>query len=1535
MATPAEKEFMASMTGWMNETQKAIQVLIQSNTTTRQMVQQSANDAAEAAVTALLNARPANPDIDVQQNQDPPRQHQPQPRRGNLTKCSARFRGQVDDVEVFLAAVNAYRTSNHVADDDAIAAMPCLLLEQAATWWSAVKTNVNTWAEVERLLNFSFGHVWTNSTVLLQWIALVHEATVPSELFIAKCRSILSHFSDEAAVSDVLRLDMTYTKLHANLRGRINRSDFNSFDTMITKCREIENLWREYGLLTAPSMIVPTQQTAAAPRTATPFYNQQPQQQHRLNVAVNQASQTFKCEFHRSNSHTAAKCKQNFGPLPSGSASTPVQSPNRSFASSGTLDSSASSFSPSLTTPATAAPQPRPIICLRCGQPGHISAGCPSRQQYQQFHQQQQLQQSQQTQPQQQMKMKTKLAALTLNTASQRNRIYTCATVLGKPELSLLDGGSSNCVLGHHHFDSIESEIVLPPSQLIDIKMADKRHITTSCHVLLLPLRLGEGAGARSINWKFIYTPHLIIDETIIGSDLFEELDIDVHYKTRGWCFRDNPSCVFPDRSPELKKLPSIECAAAVFEPSTLETSALDEQGQQLVDGVLSNFPEVFTEYGPPSTLGTHRIPTGDVKGLDGGFYSIPSSRRVKVLDMINEMRENNIIEPCESSWSSPLLVIPKSEGGLRLCVDYRQLNAVTTSDCYPMPSIDRLLFRTDRRNFVSLLDLRSGFWQIPVAEIDRDKTAFACEFGSFQFLRMPFGLKGAPATFQRAMDNFARSIPHVHVHAYLDDLIIISPTFNQHLKDLETVFNRLRQTNLRVNKEKCRFVCEKFKYLGHIITTEGVSTDPNKVSAITDLPRPTSAKQVSSFVSTCSWYRRFIPDFANIARPLTDLLKKGTTFVWTENQQLAFDKLKTSITTAPCLATADDTKPFYLYTDASNYALGAVLCQGEEGFLRPIEFASRLMIPAERNYSTTEREALAVVWALDRFRGYLECAQVRLLTDHQPLRWLLTLKSPQGRLARWALRIQGYDADIKYVPGKVNCVADLLSRPPIPTTIAADLAAIEVSFEPVSVVDLRTRQLADPDVAKIIKALEASPPLPTEVERWTGRGFVTNRGVLYKCSSDDELEEPQLFAPRDMRDQIIRDHHDAETAGHLGTRRTFARIAQKFYWPGLWKEVADYVRCCTTCQRYKPSNSPPIGLIQTPAPQRRFETIAVDLVGPLPCTPGGNRWILSAEDLATRYIEVFAVPEATAEVCARTLIAEYFLRYGVPRKMVSDNGTQFVSRVMQYTAEYFRVRQSLIPVHRPQANPVERKHRDLKTMLAIFVKQHHTLWDTFLPAVRFAMNTAVTQATGYTPAYLVFAGELRSPAHINADVRPVDTTENFSADVVPYIHRLDEALVSARETLAADQDRRLARTEEDETDLPVFEPGDRVYVQTYFLSSSSTSTTAKFYPRRDGPYVIVRRCSPTAYEIASPDRPEVILGKYHITDLTPIVGPDNDKSAIRQIRRRGRPSAPSAPVENQDIAPTAPLPVPEPAPTAPAVQPARRGRGRPRKNRG
>ncbi|GBM07567.1 Retrovirus-related Pol polyprotein from transposon 17.6 [Araneus ventricosus] len=290
----------------------------------------------------------------------------------------------------------------------------------------------------------------------------------------------------------------------------------------------------------------------------------------------------------------------------------------------------------------------------------------------------------------------------------------------------------------------------------------------------------------------------------------------------------------------------------------------------------------------------------------------------------------------------------------------------------------------------------------------------------------MPFGLRNAPATFQRLMDIFCRNLPAM---AYLDDIIVLSPTFDQHLLHLETVFLKLKDYKLRANRSKCHFACSRVKYLVLWITSRGIEVDPDKLSAVQKIPPPRNVKQVQSFLQTCSWYRKFIPNFSEIARPLSNLTKKKTVWTWTESEQNAFTTLKNCLVSPPILSQADFTKPFVLRTDASSYALGAVLLQGADMEEHPIKYASRLLNSAERNYSTTEREALAVVWALNKFRGYIEGSKITVASDHQPLKCLMKLKSPSGRLARWALQLQSFDLNLEYIPGKSNVVADMLSR--------------------------------------------------------------------------------------------------------------------------------------------------------------------------------------------------------------------------------------------------------------------------------------------------------------------------------------------------------------------------------------------------------------------------------------------------------------------------------------------------------------------------
>ena len=1507
------------------------------------------------------------------------------PAHGNLTRCSVRFHGHHgENPEVFLAAINSYKTTNNIPDQDAIAALPVLLLDRAGSWWNTVKATTNTWALFQTNFRFAFGDNWTNSLVLQRWMQLQHDQGEPAELFISRCRDLLTHFSNEAAVSDILRIDFAFTKLHPNLRLRMNRSEVDSFDTLITKCRLIESAWREHGMMAPVVPVIPIQEFHHNHQSSYQQSHYQFQAHDRpVNAHIAPVNPTppqphFRCPAHKSDRHSWDNCYQNPAAAARKQNASYSHTNNRqsnpnagyshnnnngysNFNNNSQAQSSSSSpqmgnnFSsarppqpsanfqqsrPSpqqpqqqrqqqqqsqtsagqsvprqqLYSPAPTSVLPQPsfvpsssVICLKCGGAGHIASDCAYA-----------------GQPIRVKAEPTNMSAVHLSMSAvecidsvdtcsiyfssppRAKRIYAMVLIGGILEVVLLDGGSNRSVISKRLFDSIRT--LCPPSSRgkAVMRLANGLTVSTSYTKLITDVTIGGGELIRSFPLPLMYTEDDPFQTTTLGADFLQISNIDTNYTEDCWCFRDCPEQRFAS-------VTDVDSSATLFKLSEEDAPALETSDREQLERLIQPFAGTFDEYGPPSTIGVHRIDTGDAEPTTTTPYPIPAKRRIKVQEMLGEMQDNGIIEPCDSAWSSPLLAVAKKDeiDSLRLCVDYRKVNKLTRPDRYPMPRLDQLLFRSGRRNFVSLLDLRTGFWQIPMAEEDRDKTAFTCEFGLFRYLRMPFGLQNAPATFQRAMDLFARTIPQVRLYAYLDDIIIISEDHDQHLRDLETVFRQLQKFNLRVNRKKCRFFCQRFKYLGHFVTPDGIETDESKVTAITEIPSPRTVKQVQSFVAACSWYRRFVPNFADIARPLTDLLKKNRPFKWTSAEEDSFSQLKTLLTSSPCLATSIEDKPFYLYTDASNYALGAVLCQGERDSCRPIEYASRLLIPAERNYCTTEREALAIVWALDRFRGYLECNEVIVMTDHQALRWLMSLKSPHGRLARWALQIQGYEAEIKYVPGHTNVVADLLSRPFLSDEMILEISAIEISFEPANIPSIREQQLADPESAKIIKAFECTPTIQTEIDRWCGRGFFMNQGLLYKFGSDDELEDPQIYTPRAMRKQILNDCHNSETSGHMGVRRTYARVAQRFYWPGMFKEIVDFVRCCTACQRYKSSNQPPSTVLQTPAPQRRFETLAIDLFGPLPVTPRGNRWILSVEDPATRYVEFFALPDGSADLCARTLVAEVFFRYGIPRKLISDNGAQFVSTIMQYTAHRFGIRQSMIPVHRPQANPVERKHRDLKPILAIAIQQNHTEWDEALPASRFAMNTAITQATGFSPAYLVFASELRTPYDINYDTRPISSTDDIQNEIAPYLEKLQDSLRCARETLALEQDRQKEIAEAGNREMKSFEPGDRVWVATYFLSHSAAGLTSKFYPKRDGPYIVTRQCSPTSYEVASAEQPEVVLGKYHASDLTACRGSNIGTQPVRPLARRGRPRKNRTPaVAPQDIA-EGPAPAP------------------------
>lgn len=1059
---------------------------------------------------------------------------------------------------------------------------------------------------------------------------------------------------------------------------------------------------------------------------------------------------------------------------------------------------------------------------------------------------------------------------------------------------ALIDTAAKRCIAGCSLYALLlKQKFPFVVSNML-IKLADGSMQDTT--VKLAKVDVDVYKSRLTVPVTFVILPYATNNETLLGIDFITQAGLVLNFSAMTWHLPDTPQIVHQLKC-EKARARCIECCSTEFLRDDEGTMLATDERVSLAN-LLMCYDDVFSEKGECTPYAEHHLDTGDHLPIAVPPYRLTPAKRAVMETEINKMLSDGVIEECESAWASPALLVPKKDGTFRFCVDYRKLNAITKTDSYPLPLIDDLLQYTKKNCYMSTIDLRSGYWQVKLAEQDRDKSAFTCPLGVYRFKVMPFGMCNAPATFQRLIDRFksGAALKDLTLLCYLDDLILITEgSYSKHLAELQIVFDRLRVFKLRANRAKCMFVRTSVKYLGHIITRDGVSPDPDKVTAISNMRTPSSMKHLKSFLQTCSWFRKFVPGFSKIAQPLTQLTKKDVAWTWGEAQETAFNQLKVLLTTAPILSQPDYNVEFILRTDASNYALGAALLQGESPTdEHPIEYASRLLTPAERNYSTTEREALAVVWAVDKFRGYIDGHRVRVASDHQPLKWLLTLKSPAGRLVRWAMKLQAYDLHLEYTPGKANVIADTLSRPPCEdeSRTACGICTVVVETPRWEAPTLREAQLADLDVGKIIKDIEGEEEVANT--RWAERGYCMTQGVLYRYSHDEDNEEPQLVIPESLRKEIMVECHDKATAGHGGIDRTLKRIAQRYYFPGMRRFVTEYLKTCIECQRYKPSNVKPAGLLQTPVPAQRFEVLAVDLFGPLPRGSLGERWLLVVEDTASKWVELFPLVEATAEACARALIDEVFLRYGVPRRLISDNGVQFVADVMKHAMAALGVKQNLIPLYHPEANPVERKNRDIKTQLAILVEGHHKEWPEALPAIRFAMNTAVCKSTERTPAYLTFGRELRSPLDARADLRDVTDAVNYVPQITPYLRKLAGALADSKETMERQQDVRKAAKDDKRQEGETYAVGDLVLIKTHALSNASKGVSAKFMPKQDGPYVIVNQVSPTTYILAHQQKPDDVVGKYHVSQLKRYHARDDEQSEVcRPVapkRKRGRP---------------------------------------------
>jgi transposase InsO family protein len=894
----------------------------------------------------------------------------------------------------------------------------------------------------------------------------------------------------------------------------------------------------------------------------------------------------------------------------------------------------------------------------------------------------------------------------------------------------------------------------------------------------------------------------------------------------------------------------------------TVTTELSHEQLRQMIDKELPplEFDELSTllqEYATSfdcntSTLGRavhtfHAINVGDNTPIRQRLRRHSPEEREVISKEVQSMLSKGVIEQSSSPWASPVVLVRKKDNTWRFCIDFRKVNGITKKDSYPLPRIDDALDTLYGSSYFSSIDLRSGYWQIPMKPDDKEKTAFLTPDGLYHFNVMPFGLCNAPATFERLMDNVLRGLTWQICLCYLDDVLVFASSFAQHLSRLRLVLQALAQAGLQLNAKKCHFGARSVKVLGHIVNSHGIKPDPDKIKAVSEFPVPKDVKELQSFLGLCGHFRRFIARFADRAHSLTQLLAKKSPWVWTNTSQCAFDDLKQALSTPPVLAHYNPNATIELHTDASSFGLGAVLLQPdcESLVLRPVAYASRTLSPAERNYSTTERECLAIVWAVTKFRPYVYGKHFNVITDHHSLCWLANLQNPSGRLARWSLRLQEYDFTIAYKSGDRHKDADGLSRRPLASENSSSIDTVSAVLEIRSTADLKTLQQNDSFCGPIIDFLQHMGSSAGQVNRkqktWQNI-YKLREGLLFRTNFFHQGRDYLLVLPASLRAVVLDFYHDDPSSGHLGFAKTYHRIASRFYWPRMSRHVTHHVRSCDLCQRRK-SGSSSTGALQSIRPPRQpFECVGIDFLGPFPKSSDGNQYIIVSVDYLTRYAETRSVRHANAEAAAKFFLEQIVLRHGSPLYVISDRGKAFLSKVFSEVLRHCASVHHKTTAYHPQSNGLtERLNHTLADMLSMYVNSTHTNWDVVLPFVTFAYNTSLQASSHYTPFSLVYARDVTTPLDalfsyaLNSDSR---TNAIFTA--------AQEARQLARSAIMRSQ--KLQELRYNASHSPVtFAVGEFVWIR---FPTRQVGLAEKLLRKFHGPFRILRRVGPVNYEV-------------------------------------------------------------------------------------
>nr|AAD22339.1 putative retroelement pol polyprotein [Arabidopsis thaliana] len=855
---------------------------------------------------------------------------------------------------------------------------------------------------------------------------------------------------------------------------------------------------------------------------------------------------------------------------------------------------------------------------------------------------------------------------------------------------------------------------------------------------------------------------------------------------------------------------------------------------------VIQEFEDVFQSLQglPPSRSDpfTIELEPGTAP-LSKAPYRMAPAEMTELKKQLEDLLGKGFIRPSTSPWGAPVLFVKKKDGSFRLCIDYRGLNWVTVKNKYPLPRIDELLDQLRGATCFSKIDLTSGYHQIPIAEADVRKTAFRTRYGHFEFVVMPFALTNAPAAFMRLMNSVFQEFLDEFVIIFIDDILVYSKSPEEHEVHLRRVMEKLREQKLFAKLSKCSFWQREIGFLGHIVSAEGVSVDPEKIEAIRDWPRPTNATEIRSFLRLTGYYRRFVKGFASMAQPMTKLTGKDVPFVWSPECEEGFVSLKEMLTSTPVLALPEHGQPYMVYTDASRVGLGCVLMQRG----KVIAYASRQLRKHEGNYPTHDLEMAVVIFALKIWRSYLYGGKVQVFTDHKSLKYIFNQPELNLRQMRWMELVADYDLEIAYHPGKANVVADALSRKRVGAApgqsveaLVSEIGALRLcvvareplGLEAVDRADLLTRaRLAQEKDEGLIAASKAEG----SEYQFAANGTIFVYGRV--CVPKDE----------ELRREILSEAHASMFSIHPGATKMYRDLKRYYQWVGMKRDVANWVAECDVCQLVKAEHQVPDAI-----------------------------WVIM--DRLTKSAHFLAIRKTDgAAVLAKKYVSEIVKLHGVPVSIVSDRDSKFTFAFWRAFQAKMGTKVQMSTAYHPQTDgQSERTIQTLEDMLRMCVLDWGGHWADHLSLVEFAYNNSYQASIGMAPFEALYGRPCWTPLRWTQ----VEERSIYGAD---YVQETTERIRVLKLNMKEAQARQRSYADKRRRELE-FEVGDRVYLKMAMLRGPNRSILeTKLSPRYMGPFRIVERVGPVAYRLELPDVMRAFHKVFHVLMLRKCLHKDDE----------------------------------------------------------